>query len=111
AINEGITLRWRNGLYLPEPSIGSLNQAAAEAKIDGLFLDLLRRFARQNRTVSPNKSSTYAPAVFENEPEAKVAKVKRNHLAEAMSRLFAADKIKAEDYGPPSKLRTKLVEK
>jgi hypothetical protein len=32
-ISESIVLRWRNGLYLPEPRAGSLEQIAADAKV------------------------------------------------------------------------------
>jgi hypothetical protein len=55
---------------------------AAEHKIEELFIDLLDRFTREGRSVSPNKSPTYAPAKFEDTPEAKAAKVKSKMLGE-----------------------------
>jgi len=109
-IGETIVLRWRNGLYLPEPRAGSLERLAAEAKVDGLFLDILRQLIKQGRNVSERKGTSYAPAIFEGEPEAKAAKVTRKPFTEAMARLFAADKIKIVTEGPPSRRRSRLVE-
>jgi RecA-family ATPase len=109
-ISESIVLRWRNGLYLPEPRAGSLEQLAAEAKVDGLFLDILQRLTKQGRNVSERKGTSYAPAIFEGEPEAKTVKVTRKQFAEAMTRLFAANKIKIVTEGPPSHRRSRLVE-
>jgi RecA-family ATPase len=108
--SESITLRWRNGVYAPEPRAGSFEQVAADAKIENLFLDLLRRFTKQGRNVTDKPSSTYAPAVFANEPEAKNEGVKSDQLAQAMRRLFADDKIKVVSYGPRSRLRSRIVE-
>jgi RecA-family ATPase len=109
-VGENVLLRWRNGVYVPEPRAGSLEQLAADAKIDNLFLDLLRRFTKQGRNVTDRKSVSYAPAVFEGEPEAKKEKVSRKQFAEAMTRLFAADKIQAVTEGPKSHPRTRIVE-
>jgi len=109
-VNESIVLRWHNGLYVPEPRSGSLEQLALDAKIDNLFLDLLRRLTKQKRNVSDRKSPSYAPAVFEREPEAKKAKVNSKQFGEAMIRLFAADKIAVVSEGPPSHPRTRIVE-
>jgi RecA-family ATPase len=105
-VSEQILLRWKNGVYVPEPRAGSLDQMAADKKIDDLFIDLLRRFTKDGRNVSDSRSPTYAPRVFEDEPEAKAAKATRKTLAEAMKRLFAAGKIRvAPTSGPPSRRR------
>jgi len=110
-VSEQILLRWKNGVYVPEPRAGSLDQMAADKKIDDLFIDLLRRFTKDGRNVSDSRSPTYAPTVFEDEPEAKAAKATRKTLAEAMKRLFAAGKIRvAPTSGPPSRRRNKIVE-
>src|SRR5262249_39948368 len=108
-IGEETVLRWCNGVYVPEPRVGSLEKMAADAKIDHLFLDLLQRFAMVGRNVSDRKSPSYAPAAFEREPEAKAAKVSRNQLAEAMTRLFAANKSKIVTEGPPSHSRNRMA--
>ena len=49
---DKLTLRWRNGLFLPESSGGGgLEKLAEEAKADTAFLDLLDRFTEQGRNV------------------------------------------------------------
>ena len=109
-ISENILLRWRNGVYVPEPLTGSFEKMAADAKVDNLFLELLRRFTRQERNVSPSRSPTYAPTQFANAPEAKAAKVKAKAFAEAMERLLAANKIKIIREGSPARYRDRIAE-
>ena len=109
-VSGSILLRWHNGVYVPEPSAGSLEQLAADARIDNLFLDLLRRLAKQGRNVTDKTGPTFAPAVFADEPDAKKDKVSSKQFAEAMRRLFAANKIEVVSFGPPSRLRTRIVE-
>lgn len=109
-ISENILLRWRNGVYQPEPRPGSLEQLAAEAKIDQIFSDLLPRFTKRGLNVSAKPNApTYAPAEFAKEKEAKEAKLTRADFEAAMRRLLSAGKIKVENYGPPSRGWTKLV--
>jgi hypothetical protein len=91
-------------------SQATLNTLLAEQKADNLFLTLLRRFTKEGRNVSDKKGPTFAPAEFAAEPDAKKAKVTNKALADAMRRLFATDKIKAVPFGPPSKLRTRIIE-
>jgi RecA-family ATPase len=109
-VSENIVLRWRDGVYVPEPREGTLEQVAADAQVDNLFLDLLRRFASQKRNVSPSRSPTYAPSVFADQKEAKQAKVKTKAFAEAMERLLAAKKIEIIKEGPPSRQRERIAE-
>ena len=108
---ESTLLRWKNGVFTPDPRVGSLERMAAERKVDDLFLDILRRFTAQGRNVSDKKSPSYAPAVLVDEPEAKAAKLSKKQLTEAMTRLFAAGKIAVHTEGPPSHPRTRIVEK
>jgi RecA-family ATPase len=106
-IGETITVRWQDGLFLPEASLGFLDKAAAEQSADELFLKLLDRFQGQGRNVSHAKTSNnYAPTMFAKDTD---AKGKRKELAEAMERLFRADRIKAEPYGRGSKPASRLV--
>jgi RecA-family ATPase len=116
-VSETILLRWRDGVYVAEP--GSLdpksaeqvlNRLEVEAKVDELFLTLLRRLAERGRNVSDKSGSSYAPAQFAKQPEAKAGKATSKMFAEAMERLFAAKKIKVVTEGPPSHPRTRLVE-
>jgi RecA-family ATPase len=109
-IEDPVLLRWQNGVYVPEPRAGSLEKRAAEAELDHLFIKLLRRFTEQGRNVSDRPSVSYAPARFAEHPEAKARKITKADFAEAMTRLFAADKIKIATEGPPSHPRNKIVE-
>ena len=109
---ERVLLRWKNGVFVPEPKPGSLETRAREQRADELFLSLLDRWNDQNRTVSDKKTSNnYAPTAFANEPEAKDAKIDKKDLADAMTRLFAADQLRCEPYGPPSTPHSKIVRK
>jgi RecA-family ATPase len=109
-VGERILLRWKNGLYLPEPRSGSFEQMAADARGDTLFIDLLRRLTKQGRNVSDKSGTSYAPTRFAEQPEAKKGKLSNKDLREAMTRLFAANRIKVITEGPPSHPRTRIVE-
>jgi RecA-family ATPase len=115
-VSESIVLRWQNGAYVVEgvgagPSAGQvLERLAEEEKIDELFLTLLRRYAKQGRNVSDKASSTYAPAQFAREPEAKRSKVTKDAFADSMTRLFSRDRLVAVPEGPPSRQRSRIVE-
>jgi RecA-family ATPase len=94
--NVGVITAWthprQGGLQTKEQE----DQAHAD---DALFLMLLDRFANEGRNVSDKPSTTYAPSRFAEE-EAKAAKAGKARLANAMRRLFAADQIRTEEYGP-----------
>jgi RecA-family ATPase len=111
-VTETILLRWKNGVYVAEPGQGTFEQLAREAEANQLFLTLLRRFTKQSRNVSDKTSPSYAPSLFAAEPEAKKSKPKvtAEALADAMRRLFAAGKIRVLSEGPPSRVRTRIVE-
>jgi RecA-family ATPase len=51
-VGEAIVLRYRGGLFLPEPGISNLDAAAREQKADEAFLALLARYGREIRNVS-----------------------------------------------------------
>jgi RecA-family ATPase len=76
-ITETILLRYREGIFVPEPRAGSLQRLAAEQEVDQLFMTLLHRFLAQGRVVSDKPSSAYAPAIFAKEPEATRARSPR----------------------------------
>jgi RecA-family ATPase len=106
---ETITLRWKAGLFVPDAGVGTFERAAAEAKADALFLNLLGRFDRQGRNVSDKVGPSFAPNEFADEPEAKAAGIKKDELARAMRRLFAANRIRIETYGRPSRQCRRIV--
>jgi RecA-family ATPase len=105
-LGQIIKLKWSGGLWLPISE-----QAAQQFDVEDLFLQLLRRFAEQGRNVSDKRSPSYAPSLFADEPEAKAAKASKKALAEAMVRLFAANKIAVLKEGRPSHQTYRIVEK
>jgi RecA-family ATPase len=76
---------------------------------DFVFLQLIDRFALEGRGVSERPSRNYAPALFADEAEAKIAKLNKITLKAAMLRLFKAGKIKAIDEGSGGKAVHKIV--
>jgi RecA-family ATPase len=109
-ISANIVLRYRNGLFLPEPSISGLDKIARDAKADEIFLRLVKRFADENRNVSNNESArNYAAIAFAKEEEAKKHQLRKADFEAAMRRLFEAKKIHNENYGRPSRQYTRIV--
>jgi len=109
---ETITLKYQRGLFLPVPSVGSLEHAAREQKMNDMFLMLLDRSIGQGRNVSDKKTAnTYAPNRFAEEPEAKAQHATRCEFAEAMERLFRTNKMHAVSYGSPSRGWTRIERK
>ena len=109
-LGENVVLRWRNGLFLPEPGLSSLDKIARESKAEEIFVDLLKRLSVEGRNISHHaNSNTYGPAIFAKEAEAKKIRLGKSELEAAMRRLFEAGKIRVETYGPPSKSYSRLV--
>ncbi len=109
-VSENILLRWRDGVYVVDLGKGTFEQRMAEVETANLFTDLLRQAAEQGRNVSDKPSPSYAPTVFAAAPKAKAAKATKEALASAMAQLFAANKIAVVPFGPPSRMRTKIIE-
>jgi RecA-family ATPase len=109
-VGETITIQWKDGLFLPTPTLGSLERLRREQKVDELFLMLLNRWNEQGRNVSEkHKANSYAPGRFAEEPEAKAEHVSKRELAEGMERLFRANRIRSEPYGSPSRGWSRLT--
>jgi RecA-family ATPase len=99
-LGDSIILRWKDGLFLPEPGRSSLEVAAAEKTADEIFLKLVTRFSQNGRNVSQKpQPGNYAPRLFAKEPEAKLLPRTKMALEEAMHRLFREQKIHVETYG------------
>jgi RecA-family ATPase len=98
-ISDTLVLRWDKGMFLPTPGVHSLDRAAREAREEEVFLKLLKRFTEQNRNVSDRPSKNYAPTLFAAEEEARAEKIHSRGFAEAMRRLFKANRIWNEPYG------------
>ena len=71
-----------------------------------MFLVMLGKYTEQERPVSPNRSSAYAPKVFSDDKSCGFTK---DALKDAMDRLLDRKEIRVEKYGPPSRACTKLV--
>ena len=111
-VGETVTVRWKDGLFLPVAGGSSLEKLAADQNAEQLFLTLLDRFNRQGRNTCEKPSApTYAPTLFTKESEAREAGIRKADFEGAMSRLFAAEKICLERYGSPSRATSRLVRK
>lgn len=108
-LGDNIPLRYKNGVFVPEPRGGSSDPQVVQQRAEQVFLDLLDRFARDGRNVSDKVCSTYAPTVFADEQEAKARNITKNMLKSAMSRLFASGKIRVVTEGPVSRPRSRLM--
>ena len=107
---ETITLKWKDGLFLPVGGISNLEKLAAEQRACQTFLTLLGRFNGQGRiTCEKPNANNYAPTLFAKEKEAKEARIKKADFETAMRSLFADDKIRLDPYGPRCRDRFKLV--
>lgn len=105
-IAETVTVRWKAGVFVPEPKTGSFEKIAAEAKADAAFLDLLDRFTAEGRNVGVTPTSpNYAPTLFAKEGTG----FNKRKLEEAMRRLFKSNTIRAEPYGPASNQHRRLA--
>jgi RecA-family ATPase len=109
-IGEEVNLKWDRGVFVPEGSISTVERAAAERKVDDVFLKCLRIKTAQGASPNSLKSSPYyAPKMFKNMRECDGITVKG--FAFAMDRLLSAGHIKiGKTAGPPSKQKEVLVE-
>ena len=103
-----ITVRWEDGVYVPVDG-GTVTAAMSRVTAIYWFQVLLRRLAGQGRYVSHKKGTNSAPSLFAEEPEAKERRITKRDFNEAMTALFSLGKIKAEEYGPPSKRASRLA--
>jgi RecA-family ATPase len=101
----GVLVEW------VQPGHGQMTPAREEIlrKADHVYLTLIDRFNAEGRCVNPTAGPSYAPARFAKEPEAKLAKVSKEMLAEAQRRLFADKKIKLDTIGSGARERRTIV--
>lgn len=103
-----IRIRWEAGCFRTiEGGAGMFDRIASEAKADAKFMELLKQMQSQGRDVSHKPSSTYAPAVFAKLPTSEG--IRTRGFEQAMNRLFERGTIKIEEFGSPSRRRSKLV--
>lgn len=105
-----LTLKWKDGLFLPPPAPTTIEKAEREAIADHTFMTALARYVNAGRNVSEsNRANLYGPKAFLDEPEAKQNNIKLHEFQDSMKRLFSAGKIRSEPYGRPSNQYHKIV--
>lgn len=111
-VSKRIIVQWSNGVYIRPEKATAYEQRSVEKKADDLFVNLIRRYEKQGRNVSENKSApNYAPTLFAQLPEVSAAGLKKKSLIESMERLLNTEppRITIVTEGPPSKRRSRLV--
>jgi RecA-family ATPase len=107
-----VTVRWERGVYIVEGGATDLEKLAADQRADEWFLKLLARYTQQGRNLSDKAAANnFAPKAFSKEKDADGKRVSETTLRRAMERLFTANKIHVEPYGPPSKGWSRLAPK
>jgi hypothetical protein len=96
-----IDLEWKNGVFVPVNQPSGFSKLAAEQKADEVFLTILKRFNKQNRNASDKRGTSYAPAIFAEQPDAQGITAKQ--FKGAMDRLWQANIIKIIDKGSKSR--------
>jgi hypothetical protein len=87
----------------------TLEDTDDQQQAERIFLQLLDQYTLAGREVNDRHHRNYAPAVFAKEPMAKAAKASKARLESAMARLFAADRIRCEDYGRSDRPFRRLI--
>jgi RecA-family ATPase len=105
-----LALRYENGVLVPVNTGVPPSGIAKEIIVEEIFMTLLRRLYREERFVNDKIGPSFAPAIFEREPEAAEAIIRKAALRAAMVRLFQKRRIKLEPYGPLSRHLTRLTE-
>ena len=108
-LTASLPIRWQAGVFVLAAK-DAFDQTVAEAHAEEIFMMLLRRLTGQDRKVSHKTGTTYAPARFAEQAEARAAGLNSKALAAAMDRLFEAKRIKVVTEGPPSHPRSHLEE-
>jgi hypothetical protein len=97
-------LIWRNGIFVPDDGNAA---ASSQINAEAMFLAMLDAYTKQERNVSAVTGTSYAPTIFSRDPACKGVDMKV--LRDAMNSLFAKHQIKVENFGPPSRQRSKIV--
>jgi hypothetical protein len=105
--NVGVVVPWT---FPGQGDAAAGPEAAKRAELaETVFLQVLARYIESGRIVSDRDGKNFAPRMIAKEREAKLAKVTKVALDDAMRRLFERGKIKVESFGPPSRLHFKVV--
>jgi RecA-family ATPase len=103
-----ITLRWQDGLFVPEDgATDNLNAMAREIRADEIFVEIASKLIDQGQTLSPNKNQTYAPRVVRQHPDADG--FGKREMERAFARLMDAGRLKTIEEGPPSRRYKRII--
>ncbi len=104
---QRMILRWtENGFVRDDTAANSLDGLAQELKAEEVFLCLLKRFCEEGRPPSPQRSPSYAPAMFAAHPGSEG--ISKAAFEKAMNILLSAGKIEIVSDGPPSRRYQRL---
>jgi RecA-family ATPase len=107
ALGGRFDLIWKDGLFRRLEGPTGFDKMASEQRAEDVFLTLLKRFNAQGRNAGVRKGTSYAPAMFANQPDNHgIAKAQ---FSAAMERLLKDDKIIIEETGPKSRRSQTLV--
>jgi len=98
------SLRWNAGAFAPA---AAFEAAGASDLAKRKFLELLTAFTEEGRPVSAAPCRTFAPRVFA--ADGRAARVTSRGFEAAMRELLREGAIGLQDYGPPSRRRTRVV--
>jgi RecA-family ATPase len=96
----GVLVPWQ---YSGQAGPPSEERDRAEQMAEHVFLTFLARYLQVGRRVSESSGKNYAPSLFAEEREAKMAKVSKAALKGAMDRLFEKGLIKVDTKGSGGK--------
>lgn len=110
AVGAQVVIRWEDWTFVRDESRAPSNAKNVAREAEHVFMQLLRQFEREGRSVSNNKASgSYAPKLFaEHHGSTGIGK---RFFEKAMNKLFEDSRIKIGwTEGPPSKRRPIIVE-
>jgi RecA-family ATPase len=101
----GVVTAWN----YPGQGLSATETAELERVAEFVFLQLLNRYTLNGQAISDKRKGNYAPRVFAEEQEAKLARLTPSMLEAAMRRLFATNRIKNEMTGAGHHRGSRLV--
>ena len=115
ALAKPVKLTWRDGLLVPDtiPTLAPIDRAALDERARRVFMELLARYNKQDRTVSSKeKANNFAPKEFMEKDEAQMLHANKGErkrlLTQAMKHLLDKGRV-VPGMGPmrevPSKRR------
>lgn len=93
-----MAIRWVDGHFVRLIGDNVVADVEKLAKWENVFLKLLDEFTEQGRPARPHKGHGYAPAEFEDHPEAE--KITKKQFTKAMNSLLSKKLIAIETIGP-----------